>query len=194
MDSGSLESGRQNFRPCRPDGPIEIWQNFNVVWLLNYTFSGSRIDLSMQRLPLPRHWKALKRITYLSTSFRPALSLSSPIIPVYSVQMPTNYTCEQYMIIFIGEYIRLEASVILFRLATFWGYWSGGSVWNLEIIPTITYFYRFLNFNQKHFRSRPLGALHFFSYTNLRGDYRKKYRRRFVYHDGLFNLFIYLSL
>ena len=81
----------------------------------------SRIDLSMQRLPLPRHWNALKRITYLSTSFRPALSLSPPpsfLSTVYKCQ-PIKHANNIWLFLLVK--FRLEGSVISFGLVTFWG-------------------------------------------------------------------------
>ena len=95
--STDLRSGQQNFGHCRPDRPIEIWPNLNVVWLFIYTFSLSRIDLSMQRLPW-RHWKALKRITYLSSFFRPALSPSPSLSLSLSLSLSPlpSFLCTVY--------------------------------------------------------------------------------------------------
>ena len=86
-----IHSGRQNFGPCRPDGPIQIWPNLNCVLLFIYTFSGSRIDLS--KSVLAKKLKGLEKGLHLC---RHPFALPSFAMPSLShpPSFLTMYKCQ----------------------------------------------------------------------------------------------------
>ena len=83
--------------PVGPTGRLKYDQTLTLSYYLFLYFR--ELELTYRCKDCPGHyiWRPRKRISFMSTSFRPTLPPST-IIP-YNVQMLTKQTCEQCIII-----------------------------------------------------------------------------------------------
>ena len=77
----------QNFGPCRPDGPTGIWQTLTLCFYLFLYFRELELTYRCKDCPGQDIWRPQKRISFMSTSFRPTLP---PSLPHYPLQYPNT--------------------------------------------------------------------------------------------------------
>ena len=109
-----IRSGRQNFGPCRPDGPIKIWPNPNFVWLFIYTFSGT----CLSKIVLAKTLKGIEKdyICVYILSLRPLSPPPSSLCTMYKCQ-PNKHRNNVWLFSLVK--FRPEASVFFGRASNF---------------------------------------------------------------------------
>ena len=91
-------SGRQNFGPCRPDGPTEIWPNPNFV--LRYFVSFRELEFTYRCKDCPATWARHLKASKKDFIYVDILSPQAPSLPHYPLQCPNVNQinkCEQYI-------------------------------------------------------------------------------------------------